>query len=500
MTLRSLAGTTALVLSLTSSGLLADVTPEDVWQAWQNASTAVGTTVTSESAVRDGDALVVSSVALSDSAGSAITLETVTFTDNGDGTVTVTLPDSFPIKLVIPATEGDATSTASDLTIDVNMPGTTITASGTPDAMVYDADAPRMDLKADISDSASTGTVEAELTDIQIHHTASNADADSYQEDLSIKSAVITAKGKDIANSTDYALTAKMADFYSTVAVSMPKGSAADAFEVALAKGMTMTSQFGMGASTFDLSLTEAGAVTQVNVSLKDGMVDVGADAGKVSYYNIFNGLSVTAASPELPVPNAAVSLGKSEIHVVFPVFKSDTPDDFTFLFNMTDLSFAEDIWAMIDPGAAFKHDPATVIVDTYGQVTLAQDLTADAAAVTSMDPNAAGQLNALEVPNITVKAGGAELTAQGSFSFDYSDMTTFAGVPAPTGKIDVKATGVNALLDTLVAMGLVPQDQADQGRMMVAMFANTSATADEMTSTLEFKDKHFFANGQQLQ
>ena len=87
MTLRSLAGTTALVLSLTSTGLLADVTPEDVWQAWQNASTAVGTTVTSESAVRDGDALVVSNVALADSAGSAITLETVTFTDNGDGTL-----------------------------------------------------------------------------------------------------------------------------------------------------------------------------------------------------------------------------------------------------------------------------------------------------------------------------------------------------------------------------------------------------------------------------
>ena len=500
MTLRSLAGTTALVLSLTSTGLLADVTPEDVWQAWQNASTAVGTTVTSESAVRDGDALVVSNVALSDGAGSAITLETVTFTDNGDGTVTVTLPDSFPIKLVIPATEGDATSTASDLTIDVNMPGTTIIASGTPDAMAYDADAPRMDLKADISDSLSTGTVEAELTGIQVHYTASSAEADSYQEDLSIKSAVITAAGTDTANSTDYALTAKMADFYSTIAVSMPKDSAADAFEVALAKGMTMTSQFGMGASTFDLSLTEAGAVTQFNVSLKDGMVDVGANAGKVSYYNIFNGLSVTATSPELPVANAAVSLGKSEIHVDLPVFKSDTPAEFTFLFNMTDLSFAEDIWAMIDPGAAFKHDPATVIVDTYGLITLAQDLTADATALTSMDPNAAGQLNALEVPNITLKAGGAELTAQGSFSFDYSDMTTFAGAPAPTGKLDVKATGVNALLDTLVAMGLVPQDQADQGRMMVAMFANTSATADEMTSTLEFKDKHFFANGQQLQ
>jgi len=72
--------------------------------------------------------------------------------------------------------------------------------------------------------------------------------------------------------------------------------------------------------------------------------------------------------------------------------------------------------------------------------------------------------------------------------------------MPLPTGKIDIKATGVNALIDKLVSMGLVPQDQAMQGRMMLSMFANSSATNDEITSTLEFKDKHFFANGQQLQ
>ena len=229
-------------------------------------------------------------------------------------------------------------------------------------------------------------------------------------------------------------------------------------------------------------------------------MVDVGADSDKVSYYNNFNGLDVKITSADLPVANAAFGLGQAEIHLVVPVLKSDAPADFTFLFNLTDLSFAEDIWAMIDPGKAFKHDPATVVVDTFGQVTLAQDLSADAAAVTAADPNAVGQLNALEVPKIHLKAGGAELTAQGSFTFDNSDLTTFAGIPAPTGKIDIKATGVNALVDALVAMGLIGPDEADQGRMMVAMFANTSATADEITSTLEFKDKHFFANGQQLQ
>ncbi len=503
MTLRSLAGTTALAFSLSATSLLAAVTPEDVWQAWQNAGLGVGSAITSDSAVRDGSALVVSNVSLGDGAGLAVTLKSVTFTDNGDGTVNVTLPDSFAVKMTVPATGGDATSAPSAVSAEVTMPGATIAASGTPDAIVYDTDAPEVGLKFDGSDSANPGAtaaLEAKLSGVQIHSEMAGGEAESYQEELSVKSAVITATGADPASATDYTLAANLADFYTTAKVSVPKGSAADSFGVALAKGLTMSSQFGMGASTFDLSSTQNGTATKISGSLKDGMVDVGADAGKVSYYNNFNGLEATIASADLPVANAAFGLGQGEIHLVVPVLKSDAPADFTFLINMTDLSFADDIWAMIDPGKALKHDPATLVVDTFGQVTLAQDLTDDAAAVTAGDPNAIGQLNALEVPNIHLKAGGADLTAQGSFTFDNSDMTTFAGMPAPTGKIDIKATGVNALVDALVTMGILGKDEADQGRMMLAMFANTSATADEITSTLEFKDKHFFANGQQLQ
>ncbi len=501
MTLRSLAGTSAIVLSLTSTGLLADVTPEEVWQAWQDSSAAMGTTVTAESAARDGDTLVVSKIAMNDSTGGTATLDTIAFTDNGDGTVSVVLPDSFPINLTIPATEGDATSTPSDLAIAVTMPGATITASGTPDSIAYASDAPQLDLTFDITDSAGTGstaTVEMKLTGVQAHSSVASGEAESYQEDLTVKSVVISAKGADAIS--NFTLGASIANLTTNVMVSVPKGTGADAFEVALAKGLTMSSQFGMGTTTLDVTTTEAGATTTIGVGLQDGVVNMSVDAGKVDYYNNFNALSVNIASPDVPMPNAAMGLGQAELHLMFPMLKSDTPADFAFLFNLTDLSFAEDIWAMIDPGQAFKHDPATVIVDATGKITLSQDLTADTAAMTVGDPNAVGALNALEVPNITLKAGGAELTAQGGFTFDHSDMTTFAGVPAPTGKLDVKATGLNALIDTLVAMGLVPQDQADQGRMMLAIFANTATDADEMTSTLEFKDKHFFANGQQLQ
>ena len=53
--------------------------------------------------------------------------------------------------------------------------------------------------------------------------------------------------------------------------------------------------------------------------------------------------------------------------------------------------------------------------------------------------------------------------------------------------------------LDKLVAMGMFAEDEAMGFRMMLGMFANTSPDKDEMTSTLEFKDKGFFANGQRL-
>ena len=78
-------------------------------------------------------------------------------------------------------------------------------------------------------------------------------------------------------------------------------------------------------------------------------------------------------------------------------------------------------------------------------------------------------------------------------------EATTYQGMPAPTGKLDLKVTGANTLMDKLVAMGLMPEDQVMGFRMMLSMFANATGE-DELTSTLEFKDKGFFANGQRLQ
>ena len=111
------------------------------------------------------------------------------------------------------------------------------------------------------------------------------------------------------------------------------------------------------------------------------------------------------------------------------------------------------------------------------------------------------GELNALTLKQLLVKFAGAEVTGTGDLTFDNGDLETYGGVPAPEGTINLKATGVNGLLDKLTAMGLVPEEDLMGLRMMMGMFVKMDPSApDTMTSDLEFKDKHFSVNGMQLQ
>lgn len=509
MTLRSLAGPSAIVLLMTSTSLWADVTPEQVWQGWQDATTAMGNTVKAESTTRNGDTLVVTNISVGDASGGNLTIETISFTDNGDGTVGIELPDTYPITLTLPAAAGDAASTSTELLIDVAMPDATITASGVPEAINYKTDAPTLTLKLNAVNGASAealnATAEAKLTGLAASSTVQTGTLQTYGQDFSLKSAEITAKGSDPSTGSTFDMTANLADLISKVTFSVPTDIGMTDTAGMLAKGLNLAGSFGFGATSFDVNASDAGKPTQILGGIASGSLNLTVDASKFDYATDTKGVTFKVASPDIPVADASISYGEAGFHLLLPVAKSDKPADFAFLLNLSDLSLSEDIWAQFDPSKGLSHAPATLVLDAKGKATMLQDLMADA---TEMGMGASGMsematpalLNALDLSNVTLKAAGAKVTAQGALTFDNADTTTFSGLPAPTGKIDIKALGVNALIDTLVKMGMVPQDQAMQGRMVLAMFANTSATADEMTSTLEFKDKHFFANGQQLQ
>jgi hypothetical protein len=176
----------------------------------------------------------------------------------------------------------------------------------------------------------------------------------------------------------------------------------------------------------------------------------------------------------------------------------SETPQDFAFLTRIVDLTVSEDVWGLFDPAATLSREPVTFILDTKGTGRWLQDIMDPEVQMDGVEPP--GELNSLDLTQVLLRAAGAEVGATGGLTFDNTDLTTFDGMPAPTGAINVTIKGVNKLIDNLIAMGLLPEDQAMGARMMMGMFTRPGAGPDEVTSVIEFKDGGLFANGQQLQ
>ena len=207
----------------------------------------------------------------------------------------------------------------------------------------------------------------------------------------------------------------------------------------------------------------------------------------------------MTASGPQIPFPQLNLAYKEGAFNLVMPVSKSDTPADFGLLLKLVDLTVSNEVWDMLDPGKQLPRDPVSVVLDASGKVKLLVDLM-DETAMTNM-AGTPGELHALTLNALQVKAAGAEITGDGALTFDNTDLTTFSGVPAPTGNVNLKAVGLNGLLDKLMAMGLIPEDQMMGARMMLGMFAKmVEGEPDTMTSAVEFKDKHLFVNGMQLQ
>ncbi len=194
------------------------------------------------------------------------------------------------------------------------------------------------------------------------------------------------------------------------------------------------------------------------------------------------------------------ISLAEYGFDLLMPLSATDEPVDFALGVNLTDLAVNEEIWAMIDPGAMLAHDPATLILDVTGTAKLFADLADPAQAAALAEMPVPGEVHSVSLNDLTVAIAGAQVTGAGAFTFDNTDTTTIPGVPRPEGKLEIQANGINALIDSLVQMGLVPEEQVMGARMMLGLFT-VPVGDDQLTSTIEVNaEGHVLANGQRLQ
>ena len=494
------------ICALGASAAHADVTADDVWSDWRAYLEGTGYEL-SGTETMSGDTLTVSGVGLTmeldeEDVTIAVDMGDLTFTESGDGTVAIALPGTMPITVSGTDEAGDAFNAV----INYTQTGFTMVASGEPDDMTYNYTAASMGMVLDevtINGEAPgdefasltfaldniVGTTQVAGGDIRTYSQSMQAGAMSY--DVAINDPAEggqfvwsgASDGLQLESVTDLPPeldTENMAamieaGFGADGTLSFGPGSSRLNFEDDVDSFSYESSSDGGG---FEFEIGEAGfgyAVEQANVAMN-------------------------LMGSEFPLP-ISVTFADLVFDMFVPVMQSDDPQDFELTIGLGDFTMSDLIWGIFDPTGQLPRDPATILLALNGQAKLlANVMDPDVAAQMESGPPPA-ELEALTIEALEVSIAGASLTGEGDFSFDNTDLETFNGVPRPTGFVDLQLVGGNGLLDKLVAMGLLPEDQAGGARMMMGLFAVPGDAPDTLNSRLEINDQgHVLANGQRIQ
>lgn len=475
----------------------AQVTPEDVWQNWQRVSASYGQALTADSVAREGDTLVAKGVKTfmgEDGAEFTGSVEEMRFRDLGDGTVEVTATDTYKIAMQFPGEEGEKQA----VNATILEPGLRVVASGTPEETQYVYDIPTLSMTMEaLEDGKLVADIRADASAISGTYLVKTMGAVTEGEtSMALNDLTVAITGTDAE--APFTAMAKSESLSFSGAGRFTGFDPEMDLPEALKAGMKVDVSFTAGPSALDLEVTEEGTVTKLAAVNQGSEVTLGLSADALRYKVQDKGSNYVISGGDIPFPEVRLSYAEAAFDMLLPVSASADPKDFTYVTRLVDLAVSPELWGMVDPAGAFPHDPATVIFDAKGKVRLTTDLF-DEEGMDVLEEAPPGEIHALTLNELLLRAVGAELSGKADLSFDNTDMTTFDGVPAPTGKVDLTVKGGNGLLDKLVAMGLVPEEEAMGLRMMLAMFAKPGEGEDVLNSTLEFKDKGFYANGQRL-
>lgn len=499
---RHLFGASFLAISLSAPAAFA-LTPDEVWASWQAMSATSGATITAASTVTNGPTLEVSGISVAykapgDEGSYTATVDKMTFTDKGDGTVEVKASDAVPVMVSFVPEPGMA---PVEIGLTISQPGMSIIASGTAEETAYDYAAPTFtfevtSLKIPDEPTPSDFKAGGSGTNLAGHYVVATADGKTtMQSSATMAGLSYEISGSDPEGSGNVAIKGSIADLKADSSYVMLGAAQMQDISAALKAGFMVKSALSTGKIDFDLSGTDPQGPAKITGSFAGSSFGLQLDKDRVDYGFGLTGAAIDAAVPDLPLPVKA-TWGETSMRLALPIAQTAEPQDYVATLKLIDVNVDESIWSMFDPGAQLNHDPVTLILDLAGGMAWTVDILAPGALESSNMP---AQLFSLDLTQVLAKAAGTEVGATGGLTFDNSDLFTFGGIPAPSGKITVTMKGINALIDALVGMGLVPEDEVMGARMMLAMFARPGAGPDELISEIEFKDKTLLVNGQPM-
>lgn len=488
--------TTTSVMALSAGPVMA-LTAEEVWSDWQSLIAGYGATVSSAGETKSGDTLTVSGLSAefsADEGAFSATFGDIVFSEQSDGSVVMTMADVIPFAMNIAGPDGEA----ADIGFTITQPGGQITVSGAPEDLRYDFNYPSIGM----SDFTMTGTDIPEDLPMTFDLVGTNAtgfmavtgsDTRTYSSESNIEDFSMSMNMSDPSQGS-FDMVINMANLAQTVAGTFSTMNMNMSASELVQSGMTQNGSGSYGPATMQLAVDGPDGAFEIAAAAEGGSIDMVFDETGMSYGGVNNGVTLTVGGAAIPLPPLTFSMDRSEGRFAMPIIPDpEQAQDFGVLMTMEGLKVDDMLWGMIDPAGLIPRDPATLVVDLAGTAVVTDDIT-DPDFAENMT-GAPGTLETLGIKRIQLSAAGAELTGDGDFAFN-NDF----GIPMPSGKANIMLQGGNGLLDTLVSMGLVPEDQAMGARMMLGLFARPGDGPDTLVSTIEVnEDGSILANGQRI-
>lgn len=473
-----------LAALIAGSAAQADVTAAQVWEDWKSQLALYGEdNLTIGAEETSSGTVTVRGLGLraaDDEMTTQVSMGTIVFNEQSDGTVRVTMDESYPV--VITGEDGVV------ITLTVSQQDMEMIVSGDPDAMNYaiTADQYKIALQDVVDgDVTFTGDAEIAMNDVDLDYETTVGDLRDISYGGTIGSLDLLVDFKIPGGNGEYVTGGgKMVGLTTQAEMSLPLDGNFEDPDMLLTEGFAVAGGYTTDSADFVFDVNADGDQASGSISMGSSTLTGEVSNTTVGYSSVTNDIAMNFLSGEFPLP-IEFSLAEYGINFQMPMSATGESSDFAIGFDLVDLSISDTIWGLFDAGNVLPRDPATIQLAMSGKAKALFDM---------FDPDQQDAMNDAEMPyefesvtldTLNINAAGAKLTGEGAFTFDNSDMQTFAPMPRPEGEASIEITGFNKLLDNLVAMGLVPEQDVMGARMMVGMFARSTGD-DQMETSVE--------------
>ena len=334
----------------------------------------------------------------------------------------------------------------------------------------------------------------------------------------------ITFEDEDPMGAGAFDVAFAMADIASTGRSLTPEGTDLSDPAAVVREDGALEGSLVYGPTRLEAALDGPGGNFDVTSTSDGGEMRVSLDGAGIGYALSTAGSRVSLRGGMLPVPELSYAIESSAIDVSFPLVADEAAQPFALAVALTRLALDDGLWSLLDPGAVLPRDPASLDLSVTGTAILPEDLIAplpegedasedaDGDAGAEAEPGAgpeaesdarpdAGQeagpdegpdaapaapsLATIALERLSLDVAGARLNASGAFEAADEGEPAVPGLPPLAGTLEVDLTGAEALLDGLVAMGVLPQEQAAFVRGMLGFVARPTG-ADAYATEIE--------------